>query len=249
MKIILLLAAVFCFATVNVAEELAADDFAVKEQLRRANKYRHDDVRDDCRRHAFVMAGQDTNRFCRILKELAIEDLTSASVYVWMIGEYGGTNELEYIYGILASTNATSASKGAAAKTVLRLDMPSIRGIESLGAFVGDVGDAAVIGDQGDVILEMRARFPDLSGDRLHEWNRSLLRFATNRVLRCAETDGTTRTAMPAYEMSRQRLSTLRSARDLGAYRDDPRVYCWLTNEIYRLESCPEPDLVNLDDL
>ena len=239
---------VIAFASAVASENAVVDDNVVKSRLVMANRCRHAEVQDGYRRHAFEMIGYDTNRFCRVLKELTSEDPKNSSVYIWMVGECGGTNELEYIYGVLSSTNATFESKGAAAEVAMRFDVPGQRLLTALQDYIVDSNN--VERARRNFVARRAAHMFRASNNTCLEssMRETLLRFAREDYSYCITMDDLLCETVSNYECSVQRLGYLRGALNSGSYTGKDYPYGIITNRIEWLVAYPESNLTDIEE-
>ena len=236
MKIELLLACAFTTSLANV--NAVGEDEKVREMVVYAGKVF--DNHDYARRMytaAFELCGNETNRFARILVDLAkTNNIKIANQSIRLLGFYGGPEQLPFLHACL--TNASLAS--SAAISLLKVE----------GCTPANMGTYDDFLSNTNITQEARSDFARVLTHAAYRWdfpatNRSL---AVNSVLRYAATaneyflplDTTLMYSDESYRMSRRRLAVLRSVRDLeiNSYQLN-----YVTNAINELVAYPEADL------
>ena len=91
------------------AQESGYSDDEVKLQFVEAGMFCHAEfIKRGCQR-AFEMAGFDTNRYARILRELAVENTNETKRVIANLGKYKTSQSLPFLYSY--STNAVYGAR------------------------------------------------------------------------------------------------------------------------------------------
>ena len=213
------------------------EDKEVEDMYLSAFRCRHSEVAAGRVRCALELCGGDTNRFCRILKEIASEREDMASLSVYYVGVYGGTNELEYMYSHVSPTNANYDVQRSAMESIVRNGEPSERMVGAARQFICNADNPDL--DDKNIVGEKLVRRFISHGDTnlLVEAKTVLEDFATQNYLRCYRADACLRYYFPDYSNSLQRLDYYRDSMRRGAYRGNDLMTNLMTNEIRRLEA------------
>ena len=91
------------------AQESGYSDAEVKAQFVEAGMFCHAEFIRRGYRRAFEMAGCDTNRYARILRELAVENTNETQWAIASLGRYTTTESLPFLYS--CATNAVYGAK------------------------------------------------------------------------------------------------------------------------------------------
>ena len=91
------------------AQESGYSDAEVKAQFVEAGMFCHAEFIRRGYRRAFEMAGCDTNRYARILRELAVENTNETKWAIASLGRYKTTESLPFLYS--CATNAVYGAK------------------------------------------------------------------------------------------------------------------------------------------
>ena len=89
-------------------------DDEVKAQFVEAGMFCHAEFIRRGYRRAFEMAGCDTNRYARILRELAVENTNETEWTIASLGRYKTTESLPFLYSYASSASAPKARPLAA---------------------------------------------------------------------------------------------------------------------------------------
>ena len=240
-KISILLMMVICLSSAFArAESDEYTDAEIKEQLTFISSLAHGDENGSHMRWALHMAGNDTNRFARVLRELAVENTNQTRRALHRLRFYQTPESLPFLYSY-----ATNATYGAdALKAVF-----AIEGVTS--------NSLAVM--QRYLLLD-NALPPDISHDRSMLCKDVLNRVFSSEDLTCfrqgcldmmidfaqyrnsghVSIDGSIQAVDPSYHMSKRRLTVLRAAqtRCQNSFQLD-----YVTNAINQLVAYPEENL------
>ena len=215
-------------------------DDEVKAQFVEAGMFCHAEFIRRGYRRAFEMAGCDTNRYARILRELAVENTNETEWAIASLGTYKTPDSLPFLYSY--ATNAVYGAK--ALKAVFAIEGVTSNSIAAIQNY-----------------LSLTNSLPNnLSHDRselckglLHDVFTSqelvpfragclsmMIDFAQNRNAGHISIDGAIQSVDPSYHFSKRRLAVLRSAQNrcTNAYQ-----FAYVTNAINELVAYPEADL------
>ena len=222
------------------AEDREYSDAEVKAQFVFAGRCRHAEDMKSNYDWAFHMAGCDTNRYARILRELAVENTNETEWAIASLGKYKTRESLPFLY-----SHATNAVYGAKAlKAVFAIEGVTSNSIVTIQNY-----------------LSLTNSLPNnLSHDRselckglLHEVFASqelapfragclsmMIDFAQTRNAGHISIDGSIQSVDPSYHFSKRRLAVLRSAQNrcVNAYQ-----FAYVTNAINELVAYPEANL------
>lgn len=213
-------------------------DQEVKIMLIDSGRFMHD---SSAAREMFLSAraacGVDTNRFSRILLELAeTNEVRVSQRMIRLLGRYGTTSALPFLYGKVSDTT----NSVAAIQAILRLDGVNSNSVSVATAFVNNQDadqqsryDACVAMlkacSQGNVTPAQRAEILN-----------SVMGYSTNVTRYAGLIDAAVIRTDETYRFSKRRLGVLRAVQDLG-------VNEWQTNfvstAIRELEAYPEANL------
>ncbi len=215
-------------------------DDEVKAQFVEAGMFCHAEFIRRGYRRAFEMAGCDTNRYARILRELAVENTNETEWAIASLGQYKTRESLPFLYSY--ATNAVYGAK--ALKAVFAID---------------GVNSNSIMAIQNYLLLT-NSLPNNLSHDRselcnglLHEVFATqelvpfragclsmMIDFAQTRNSGHIRIDGSIQSVDPSYRFSKRRLAVLRSAQNrcANAYQ-----FAYVTNAINELVAYPEADL------
>ena len=215
-------------------------DAEVKAQFVEAGMFCHAEfIRRGCHR-AFEMAGCDTNRYARILRELAVENTNETEWAIASLGQYKTTESLPFLYSY--ATNAVYGAK--ALKVVFAIEgvtsnsIPVVQGYLSLTneAVIVERGGATVCAElirrakQDGVNVDCRRNALSIANTFATEVNRNYY-WLDHLLLRDDD----------SYRYSKRRLRVLRNA-DLQRC-PYPFQVNYVTNAINELVAYPEVDL------
>ena len=240
-KIPILLMMVICLSSAFArAESYDYTDAEIKEQFAFISSLAHGDENGSHMRWALHMAGNDTNRFARVLRELAVENTNQTRRALHRLRFYQTPESLPFLYSY-----ATNATYGAdALKAVFAIEGVNSHSLSAL---------------QGYLLLT-NALPPDISHDRSMLCKDVLNRVFASEDLTCfrpgcldmmidfaqyrnsghVSIDGSIQGVDPSYQTSKRRLAVLRAAQT-RCYNSFQLEY--VTNAINELVAYPEADL------
>lgn len=181
--------------------------------------------------------GDDTNRFARILCELAqTSDVHIADRMISRLGRHGTAAQLPFLYSM-----ATNEQHGATAvKSILRLEGVTSNSVGIAGTYLSMTNvDFEYRADACKALLRAAAQSCVTTGmcqaarDCALSYARNANRYVWDVDTVFIETD-------PTYRNSRRRLEVLRSAYSLGVSQYQ---IAYVTNAINELVAYPESDL------
>ena len=205
-------------AGVALCDSNAVDDETVKDMFLDSANYIHSSGSRAAVARALGCCQYDTNRFCRILKQVARERDDRAAVTVYYIGVYGGTNELSYMYSLVSPTNSNYDVQRAAMESIIRNNT--------------NLSDREIVGEK---LVQRLLSHGDSS--LLSETRMLLEQFASQNYMTCYAADACLYSYFPDYSNSLQRLTYYRDALERGAYRGNGFMLNIMTNELRRLEA------------
>ncbi|MBR4259586.1 MAG: hypothetical protein IKQ17_11190 [Kiritimatiellae bacterium] len=222
------------------AQESGYSDAEVKAQFVEAGMFCHAEFIRRGYRRAFEMAGCDTNRYARILRELAVENTNETEWAIASLGKYKTRESLPFLYSY--ATNAVYGAK--ALKAVFAIDGVNSNSITAIQNY----------------LLLTNSLPNNLSHDRselcnglLHEVFATqelvpfragclsmMIDFAQTRNSGHIRIDDSIQSVDPSYRFSKRRLAVLRSAQNrcANAYQ-----FAYVTNAINELVAYPEANL------
>ena len=215
-------------------------DAEVKAQFVEAGMFCHAEFIRRGYRRAFEMAGCDTNRYARILRELAVENTNETEWAIASLGKYKTRESLPFLYSY--ATNAVYGAK--ALKAVFAIEgvtsnsMPVVQGYLSLTneAVIVERGGATVCAElirrakQIGVSVDCRTNALSISNTFATEVNRNY--YWLDHLLLLDD---------DSYRYSKRRLHVLRNA-DLQRC-PYPFQVNYVTNAINELVAYPEANL------
>ena len=222
------------------AQESGYSDAEVKAQFVEAGMFCHAEFIRRGYRRAFEMAGCDTNRYARILRELAVENTNETEWAIASLGQYKTTESLPFLYSY--ATNAVYGAK--ALKAVFAIEgvtsnsIPVVQGYLSLTneAVIVERGGATVCAElirrakQDGVDVDCRRNALSIANTFATEVNRNYY-WLDHLLLRDDD----------SYRYSKRRLHVLRNA-DLQRC-PYPFQVNYVTNAINELVAYPEENL------
>lgn len=188
-------------------------------------------------RGAKELCGGDTNRFARILCELAQTNTTRlADRMIRCLGKYGTTAQLPFLYSM-----ATNEQHGASAvKSILRLEGVTSNSVAIAGTYLSMTNvDFEYRADVCKTLL--RATAQDSVSPIMRQVGRDCaLRYARSANRYVWDVDTVFIETDPTYRNSRRRIEVLRAAFRLGVSQYQ---IAYVTNAINELVAYPEADL------
>ena len=235
------LVAIVCLAGQSVfAQAPAHSDDEVKAQFVKAGTFRHAEFINAAYQRAFNMADGDTNRYARILREIAVENTNETEWAIVSLGQYRTPQSLPFLYSY-----ATNATCGACA-------------LKSIFAIEG-VTSNSVAATQGYLtITNAFTQQMDYNRSDVCEWllkevstspNLAYLKpacltaavdYAQNVSIMHKSLDEAICAADPTYQHSKRRLAVMRSAQNRCW---NPMLTNYITNAINELVAYPEANL------
>ena len=215
-------------------------DDEVKAQFVEAGMFCHAEFIRRGYRRAFEMAGCDTNRYARILRELAVENTNETEWAIASLGRYKTTESLPFLYSY--ATNAVYGAK--ALKAVF-----AIEGVNS-NSVAATCGYLAVTNaftqqmdyDRSDVCEWL---LKEVSTSHSLAYLKPLclnaaVDYAQNISIMHKSLDEAICEADPTYRHSKRRLAVMRSAQNRCW---NPMLTNYVNNAINELVAYPEADL------
>jgi hypothetical protein len=222
------------------AQESGYSDAEVKAQFVEAGMFCHAELIKGAHRRAIMMAGYDTNRFARILRELAADNTNETAHAIRNLAVYKTPESLPFLYSY--ATNAVYGAK--ALKAVFAIEgvtsnsIPVVQGYLSLTneAVIVERGGATVCAElirrakQDGVDVDCRRNALSIANTFATEVNRNYY-WLDHLLLRDDD----------SYRYSKRRLRVLRNA-DLQRC-PYPFQVNYVTNAINELVAYPEANL------
>ena len=179
----------------------------------------------------------DTNRFARILCELAqTNDVRIADRMIRCLGRHGTTAQLPFLYSM-----ATNEQHGVSAvKSILRLEGVTSNSVDVTGMYLSMTNvDFEYRADACKALL--RAAVPSCVTTGICQMARNCaLRYARSANRYVMDVDAVFIETDSTYRNSKRRLAVLRSAYELGVSQYQ---IAYVTNAINELVAYPEADL------
>ena len=179
----------------------------------------------------------DTNRFARILCELAqTNHLRIADRMIRCLGRHGTSAQLPFLYSM-----ATNEQHGATAvKSILRLEGMTSNSVDVTGMYLSMTN--IIQRDRSEIcsFFFNAVKTSDVSAALKERGECVALRYAGTANLYFRRMDEAMISTEPAYRLSKRRLAVLRSAYGLGVSRYQ---IAYVTNAINELVAYPEADL------
>ena len=233
MLAILALAAAF----VCPAEDDNSDE-KIKRMIVRSNFYIDN---PDASYRMFMNArrrcGTDTNRFARLLAEVAqTNNNWVAQDAISSLGVYGTSAQLPFLYSM-----ATNEQHGATAvKSILRLEGVTSNSVDVTGMYLSMTN--IIQRDRSEIcsFFFNAVKTSDVSAALKERGECVALRYAGTANLYFRRMDEAMISTEPAYRLSKRRLAVLRSAYGLGVSQYQ---IAYVTNAINELVAYPEADL------
>ena len=179
----------------------------------------------------------DTNRFARILCELAqTNHLRIADRMIRCLGRHGTSAQLPFLYSM-----ATNEQHGATAvKSILRLEGVTSNSVDVTGMYLSMTN--IIQRDRSEIcsFFFNAVKTSDVSAALKERGECVALRYAGTANLYFRRMDEAMISTEPAYRLSKRRLAVLRSAYGLGVSQYQ---IAYVTNAINELVAYPEADL------
>jgi hypothetical protein len=242
-----------------VADAPAHSDEEIKAQFVFAGMCRHAEDIESNYDYAFRMADNDTNRYARVLSELAQENAKQTRRVIHMLGLYKTNQSLPFLYSY--ATNATYGSY--ALKSIFAIEGVTSNSVAAVHNYLFSTNwfPFSEIGRRSDACTDLLKKvFGDLS---FVEYRPVALGMATNFLqnveLMPNVLDGTLCNLQDGFRFSKRRISALRAAKQrvtieledatTNNYEVGRRIYCYtfqtnyLQNAINELVAYPEANL------
>ena len=123
------------------AQESGYSDDEVKAQFVEAGMFCHAEFIRRGYRRAFEMAGCDTNRYARILRELAVENTNETEWAIASLGTYKTNESLPFLYSY--ATNAVYGAK--ALKAVFAIEGVTSNSIPVVQGYLSLTNEAVIV--------------------------------------------------------------------------------------------------------
>ena len=179
----------------------------------------------------------DTNRFARILCELAqTNHLRIADRMIRCLGRHGTSAQLPFLYSM-----ATNEQHGATAvKSILGLEGVTSNSVDVTGMYLSMTN--IIQRDRSEIcsFFFNAVKTSDVSAALKERGECVALRYAGTANLYFRRMDEAMISTEPAYRLSKRRLAVLRSAYELGVSQYQ---IAYVTNAINELVAYPEADL------
>ena len=222
------------------AQESGYSDDEVKLQFVEAGMFCHAEfIKRGCQR-AFEMAGFDTNRYARILRELAVENTNETKRVIANLGKYKTSQSLPFLYSY--ATNAVYGAK--ALKAVFAIEGVNSNSVAATCGYltVTNAFTQQMDYDRSDVcewLLKEVSTSPSLAYLKPSCLN-AAVDYAQNISIMHKSLDGAICAADPTYRHSKRRLAVMRSAQNRCW---NPMLTNYVTNAINELVAYPEANL------
>ena len=181
--------------------------------------------------------GTDTNRFARLLAEVAqTNNNWVAQDAISSLGVYGTSAQLPFLYSM-----ATNELHGATAvKSILRLEGVTSNSVDVTGMYLSMTN--IIQRDRSEIcsFFFNAVKTSDVSAALKERGECVALRYAGTANLYFRRMDEAMISTEPAYRLSKRRLAVLRSAYELGVSQYQ---IAYVTNAINELVAYPEADL------
>ena len=181
--------------------------------------------------------GTDTNRFARLLAEVAqTNNNWVAQDAISSLGVYGTSAQLPFLYSM-----ATNELHGVSAvKSILRLEGVTSNSVDVTGMYLSMTN--IIQRDRSEIcsFFFNAVKTSDVSAALKERGECVALRYAGTANLYFRRMDEAMISTEPAYRLSKRRLAVLRSAYGLGVSQYQ---IAYVTNAINELVAYPEADL------
>ena len=181
--------------------------------------------------------GTDTNRFARLLAEVAqTNNDWVAQDAISSLGVYGTSAQLPFLYSM-----ATNEQHGTTAvKSILRLEGVTSNSVDVTGMYLSMTN--IIQRDRSEIcsFFFNAVKTSDVSAALKERGECVALRYAGTANLYFRRMDEAMISTEPAYRLSKRRLAVLRSAYGLGVSQYQ---IAYVTNAINELVAYPEADL------
>ena len=222
------------------AQMTAYSDDKVKAQFVEAGMFCHAELIKGAHRRAIMMAGYDTNRFARILRELAADNTNETAHAIRNLAVYKTPESLPFLYSY--ATNAVYGAK--ALKAVFAIEGVNSNSVAATCGYltVTNAFTQQMDYDRSDVcewLLKEVSTSPSLAYLKPSCLN-AAVDYAQNISIMHKSLDGAICAADPTYRHSKRRLAVMRSAQNRCW---NPMLTNYVTNAINELVAYPEANL------
>ena len=222
------------------AEDRECSDAEIKAQFVFAGRCRHaEDIKSNYD-WAFQMADGDTNRYARILRELAVENTNETEWAIASLGKYKTPQSLPFLYSY--STNAVYGAR--ALKSIFAIEGVTSNSIAVAQGYLSLTNEAVLVDRGGATVCAELIRCAKQEGVDANCRTNALAvanAFATACNRNYYWLDHLLMQDDTSYRYSKRRLQVLRSADILHC--PYPYQVNFVTNAINELVAYPEADL------
>ena len=222
------------------AQESGYSDDEVKLQYVEAGMFCHAEfIKRGCQR-AFEMAGFDTNRYARILRELAVENTNETEWAIASLGKYKTPQSLPFLYSY--STNAVYGAR--ALKSIFAIEGVTSNSVVAAESYLMLTNEEVCVDRGGATISAALVKYASQEGVDANCRTNALAvanAFATTRNRNYYWLDHLLMQDDTSYRYSKRRLQVLRSADILQC--PYPYQVNFVTNTINELVAYPEANL------
>lgn len=222
------------------AQSAAYTDDEVKAQFVKAGMFCHADFIRGGYRLAFEMADGDTNRYARILRELAIENTNETEWAIASLGKYKTSQSLPFLYSY--STNAVYGAR--ALKSIFAIEGVTSNSVVAAESYLMLTNEEVCVGRGGATISAALVKYASQEVVDANCRTNALAvanAFATTRNRNYYWLDHLLMQDDTSYRYSKRRLQVLRSADILHC--PYPYQVNFVTNAINELVAYPEANL------
>ena len=224
------------------AEDRECSDAEIKAQFVFAGRCRHAEDMKSNYDWAFQMADGDTNRYARILRELAVENTNETEWAIASLGKYKTTQSLPFLYSY--STNAVYGAR--AMKSIFAIEGVTSNSIAVAQGYLSLTNDAVLVDRGGATVCAELIRCAKQEGVDANCRSNALAvanAFATTCNRNYYWLDHLLMQDDTSYRYSKRRLQVLRSADILHC--PYPYQVNFVTNAINELVAYPEANLLD----
>ena len=188
-------------------------------------------------RRARELCGEDTNRFARLICEIAhTNDSWIAEGMIRDLGTYGTSAQLPFLYSQVSNTQYGVD----AVRSILEIEGITSNSVAMVDGYLSNTNNTNrnryyVCSD-----FVVKAFAPDVLADLRMSASRVYFRFMKDDNIFNDWLDGTMKSVDPTYVHSKRRLAVMRAAR---VRTTDPEDLNYITNAINELVAYPESEL------
>lgn len=188
-------------------------------------------------RYARELCGEDTNRFARLLCELAhTNDSWIAGGMIRSLGGYGTSEQLPFLYSQVSNT----AYGADAVRSILRIEGVTSNSVAIVDSYLSNTNIYPRERSELCGMFFANVMSTNLSSELRRSVEEVSLRYARSSNMYFRRMDRAMTVACPSYENSKRRLAVLRSVYQLGV---SEYQIAYVTNAINELVAYPEADL------